>query len=153
MEDHMISVQSKAREPQARKSGFVGNSLRLGLGICLGLFLSSSAFAQYPSGGGMGGGGTPGTPGYVPPKGGYGSGRAVGIGVGAAAAGAGVLYLALHHRGSVNGCVKAINDRLSLFDEKTGQTYSLLPGSTDVKSGERVELSGRRSKDAEGTQT
>ncbi len=31
--------------------------------------------------------GTPGTPGYVAPKNGYGSGKAIGIGVGAAAAG------------------------------------------------------------------
>jgi hypothetical protein len=139
----MNPIQDVTRMPREEKTVLIRRFTRLAVGIPLALLLSGPAFAQY--GGGTMGRGS-GTPSYA-------SGRAVGIGVGAAAAGAGVLYLALHHRGSVNGCVKAINDRLSLFDEKTGQTYSLLPGSTDVKSGERVELSGRRSKDAEGTQT
>jgi hypothetical protein len=76
-------------------------------------------------------------------------------GVGAAAAGAGILYLTLHHRGSLTGCVEASdNDApLSLVDDKKHQTFSLLPGSTDLKPGERVELRGKRSKDGKGAQT
>ena len=86
------------------KFGIIGPVLRITLGICLTVFLASSAQAQYGGGGTGAGTGTPGTPGYVPPKNGYGSGKAIGIGVGAAAAGAGVLFLALHHRGGVTGC-------------------------------------------------
>src|SRR5258706_1390616 len=88
-----------------QKSGFTGHLLRITLGIYLTVFLASSARAQYGGGGTGTGTGTPGAPGYVPPKNGYGSGKAIGIGVGAAAAGAGVLFLALHHRGGVIGCV------------------------------------------------
>src|SRR5258708_144173 len=85
------------------ESGIMGHLLRITLGICLTVFLASSAQAQYGGGGNGTGTGTPGTPGYVAPKNGYGSGKAIGIGVGAAAAGAGVLFLALHHRGGVAG--------------------------------------------------
>jgi hypothetical protein len=144
----MNPIQDVSCMPRENKTVLIRRFTRMAVGIPLALLLSGSAFAQY-GGGSMGGGRMGG--GSATPS--YGGGKAVGIGVGTAAAGAGVLYLALHHRSSVNGCVRAINDRLSLFDEKTGQTYSLLSGSTDVKSGERVELSGKRSKDAEGTQT
>jgi len=96
---------------------------------------------------GMGGGSA--TPGY-----GSGAGKAVGIGIGAAAAGAGVLYLVQHHRGSVDGCVRrGANDQLSLLDSKTGKTYSLVLASADVKPGEEVRLSGKKTKDAEGNST
>ena len=89
--------------------------------------------------------GTPGTPGYVAPKNGYGSGKAIGIGVGAAAAGAGVLFLALHHHGAVTGCVRQTDDGLRLVDEKKNKSYALEPGSVDVKAGDRVELKGKKS--------
>jgi len=112
-------------------------------GILLTLLLSPPAFAQY-GGGGMGSGSAAPT---------YGSGKAIAAGVGAAAAGAGVLYLTLHHRGVVTGCVQSGNDELSLVDSKKHQTYFLLPGSTDLKSGELVELRGKRSKDGNGDQT
>lgn len=81
----------------------------------------------------------------------YGSnGKAIGIGVGAAAGGAALLYVAMHHHGSVDGCVSRVNDGLTLTDDKSGQTYSLLADTADVKSGERLRLSGKKSKDAEG---
>ena len=99
---------------RAEESGFMGHLLRITLGICLTAFLASSALAQYGGGGTGMGTGTPGTPGYVPPKNGYGSGKAIGIGVGAAAAGAGVLFLALHHRGGVTGCVQKTDDKRGL---------------------------------------
>ncbi len=88
--------------------------------------------------------GTPGTPGYVAPKSGYGSGKAIGIGVGAAAAGAGVLFLALHHHGAVTGCVRQTDDGLSLVDEKKNKSYSLAGSSVALKPGDRVELKGKK---------
>jgi hypothetical protein len=113
-------------------------------GILLTLFLSAPAFAQYGGGGSVGGGSTA-------PN--YGSGKAIGAGIGAAAAGAAVLYLTLHHGASLTGCVQGGGDGLSLVDEKTHQTHVLLPGSTDLKPGERVELKGKKLKDDNGTHT
>ena len=89
--------------------------------------------------------GMPGTPGYVAPKSGYGSGKAVGIGVGAAVAGAGAVFLVLHHRGAVTGCVRQSDDGLRLVDEKKNKSYTLEAGSVEVKPGDRVELKGRKS--------
>ena len=133
---------------RAEKSGFMWRLLRITLGICLTVFLASSAQAQY----GGGGTGTPGTPGYVAPKNGYGSGKAIGIGVGAAAAGAGVLFLALHHRGGVTGCVQKTDDGLRLVDEKKNKSYALESGSVNLKAGDRVELKGKKSSGDGGAQ-
>ena len=77
------------------------------------------------------------------------SGKAIGI-VGAAAGGAALLYVAMHHHASVDGCVARVNDGFSLTDAKSGQTYSLLADTSDIKSGERLRLSGKKSKDAAG---
>ena len=108
-------------------------------GIVITLFLAGPAFAQYSGTGSSGPG--------------YGAGKAaIGVGVGAAAAGGGVAYLTLRHRGLVTGCVQGGTDGLNLVDDKKHQTYSLMPGGTGVKVGERVELKGKRSKDGTGTQ-
>ena len=88
--------------------------------------------------------GTAGMPGYVPPKNGYGSGKAIGIGVGAAA-GVGALFFALHHHSGVTGCVKQTDDGLSLVDEKKNKSYALDSSSVAVKPGDRVELRGKKS--------
>lgn len=136
MKTEMVSANG------AQKFAFAGQVVRVALGICLTAFLAGSALAQY--GGGGTGTGTPGTPGYVPPKGGYGSGKAVGIGVGAAA-GVGVLFLALHHHGAVTGCVRQTDDGLRLVDEKKNKSYTLEPGSVEVKAGDLVELKGKKS--------
>jgi hypothetical protein len=119
--------------------------------IALAMLLSTPAVAQY-GGGGMGTGttGTPGSPGYTSP--GYGSGKAIGIGVGAAAAGGIALYVALHHHSSVTGCVESADDGLRLADEKNKKTFSLVAGGIDLKPGERVELSGKKSRVADGGQ-
>jgi hypothetical protein len=98
----------------------------------------ASAFAQY-----SGGTSTPS----------YGKGKAAAVGVGAAAAGAGVLYLTLRHRGQLTGCVQGGDDGFSLVDNKNHQTYSLMPGAADLRSGQIVELQGARSKDSQGVQT
>jgi hypothetical protein len=129
----------KPNNPKRRHSLKSFTATQLTRGILLTLLLSVPAFAQYPGGGGS-----------ATPT--YGSGKAIAVGA-AAAAGAGVLYLTLHHRGSLTGCVQSGDDGLSLVDDKKHQTYSLLPGSTDLKSGERVELRGKRSKDGKGIQT
>jgi hypothetical protein len=122
------------------KAALLRNSLRLALGLCLTAALSASALAQY----GPGMGPAPGTTGYVAPKSGYGSGKAIGIGVGAAA-GVGVLFLALHHHGAVTGCVRQTDDGLSLVDEKKNKSYSLAGSSVALKPGDRVELKGKKS--------
>ena len=119
--------------------------LKIMTGLGLGMLLASSAHAQYGPGGTGMGTGTPGTPGYVAPKSGYGSGKAVGIGVGAAAAGAGALFLVLHHHGAVTGCVRQSDDGLRLVDEKKNKSYALEAGSVEVKPGDRVELKGKKS--------
>ncbi|HLZ92172.1 MAG TPA: hypothetical protein VKQ28_10685 [Candidatus Acidoferrum sp.] len=124
------------------KAGAVGTAVRIGMGICLATMLAGSAKAQY--GGGTMGTGTPGTPGYVAPSGGYGAGKAVGIGVGVAA-GVGVLFLVLHHHGTVTGCVQKGDDGLRLVDEKKNKSYALETANVDVKAGDRVELKGKKS--------
>ena len=96
-------------------------------------------------------GGT-GTPGYVAPSNGYGSGKAIGIGVGAAA-GAGVLFLALHHHGTVSGCVQPAEDGLRLVDEKNKKSYVLATNALILKPGQHVELKGQKSKNESGVQT
>jgi hypothetical protein len=123
--------------------------VRLAVGISITTTLCGAVFAQtYP-------GGTPTTTApngtYTSPSGGYSSSTGIGIGVGAAA-GAGVLYLVLRHRGLVSGCVQQAKDGLSFLDDKNKRTYSLMPGDADVKSGERVELKGKKVKDDNGTQ-
>jgi hypothetical protein len=126
-------------------------SVRLLLGLYLTLVVTGRSFAQY-GGGSMGGGTGSNGPGYVPPKGGYGSGAAVGIGVGAAA-GAGLLFLALHHYGAISGCVRPTTDGLSVVDDKKNKTYLLVPGGVDLKPGERVELKGKKSTSKDGVES
>src|SRR5258708_3091639 len=138
---------------RAEEAGFMWRLVGITLGICLTVFLASSAQAQYGGGGTGTGTGTPGTPGYVAPKNGYGSGKAIGIGVGAAAAGAGVLFLALHHRGGVTGCVQKSDDGLRLVDEKKNKSYALEAGSVDLKPGDRAGLQGKKASGDGGAHT
>jgi hypothetical protein len=143
----MNMIRNSLKRSHPTGAGWFG---RLALAISTTFLLCGAASAQYGgTGGTMGTGGmaTGGTPSYGS------NGKAIGIGVGAAAGGAAVLYLALHHHGSVGGCVTETNDRLSFTEEKTGKTYALFANSADVKAGERVELSGRKSTNTEGTPT
>jgi hypothetical protein len=148
---HTLKTREICCVDRAEKNGILGSALRMTLGICLATFLASSAFAQYGGGGTGMGTGTPGTPGYVAPKNGYGSGKAIGIGVGAAA-GVGVLFVALHHHGAVTGCVRQTDDGLRLVDEKKNKSYALESGSVDLKPGDRVELKGKKSSGSGGAQ-
>jgi hypothetical protein len=113
-------------------------AIQLTGGLLFALFLTGPAFAQYSGGSGA-------------PT--YGAGKTIAAGAVAAGAGAGILYLTLHHRGSLIGCVQNGDDGLNLVDEKKHQTYSLLPAGISLKSGERVELRGKKSKDEKGAQT
>lgn len=105
-------------------------------GLFFAFVLNGPAFAQY---------GGPGAPTY-------GAGKAVAVGAVAAGAGAGVLYLALHHRGSLTGCVEGSDAKLRLVEDKKHQIFSLLPGSSRMQPGTRVEVRGKKTKDEEGTQ-
>ena len=146
-----MNLAQRISLPRVDQASLLRNSLRLALGLCLTAALSASAFAQYGPGG-MPGTGTPGTPGYVPPKSGYGSGKAIGIGVGAAA-GAGVaLFLVMHHHGAVTGCVRKTDDGLALVDEKKNKSYSLEGSSVALNPGDKVELKGKKSSGASGNQ-
>lgn len=117
--------------------------------ICLAVCAAASA--QYGGGGGTGSGGTGGNTGYVPPSGGYGSGKAIGIGVGAAAgAVVATVLLVRHHRhhsesntqAYVTGCTQSIQNGISLTSEKDNQTYSIVSNDKSLKAGERVTLKG-----------
>src|ERR1700730_12069687 len=142
LEENVMSVSTSTKVFRSNKV------IRFAVGISLALALAGPAFAQYGGGGGMGGGtgtgtGTTGTgTTYGSPS--YGSGKAIGIGVGAAAGGAAVLYLALHHAGSLTGCVQSGNDGLVLVDNKN-KSYRLVPGGLFQVPGERVQLRGKKS--------
>ncbi|SRR5258706_8128256 len=148
----MNTGQNAVRNKLATRAGVLRHFPKMALGVFVATFLASSAFAQYGGGGTGMGTGSPGTPGYVAPKNGYGSGKAVGIGVGAAA-GVGVLFLALHHHGAVSGCVQQTDDGLRLVDEKKNKSYALQSGSVDVKPGDRVQLKGKKSSGTAGAET
>jgi len=152
-----VSIVSSGQTGRVIARGLLGatnilgarNLLRIALGLALALLVASQAAAQYGGGGGTGGmgGGTTGT-GYSSGS----AGKAAGIGAGAAA-GAGVLFLALHHRGYVTGCVQPAEDGLRLVDEKKNQSYTLVPGDVFLKAGQRVELKGQKLKNDSGAQT
>jgi hypothetical protein len=117
--------------------------------LLLCLTVSAAASAQYGGGGGGTGGsgssGTGTTNGY-----GSGNGKAIGIGVGvAAAAVVGVVLLVHHHhateaasQASLLGCTQHDLHGISLTNERDQQTYAVIPGSTLLQPGDRVELKG-----------
>src|SRR5216684_341743 len=116
------------------------------LGLALVVSISGTAIAQYP-----GGGGTSSYPGGTRPS--YGSKGAVIGGVAAGVAvGAGLLYWKLHNRAKLQGCVAGEGDKL--VNEQNNQTYNLTNKQNEsLKPGERVELLGKKAKDATGEPT
>jgi hypothetical protein len=125
----------------------LGKLQRICAGLALVVSISGTAIAQYPGGGG----GTSNYPGGTRPS--YGSKGAVIGGVAAGAAvGAGLLYWKLHSRAKLQGCVAGEGDKL--VNEKTNQTYTLTSKQNQsLKPGERVELLGKKAKDASGEPT
>ncbi len=124
-----------------------GKLQRVTAGLALMVSISGTAIAQYPGGGG----GTGTYPGGTRPS--YGSkGAVIGGVVAGAAAGAGLLYWKLHNRAKVQGCLTG--DGNKLVNEKDNQTYSLTNKQNEtLKSGERVELFGKKTRDASGEPT
>jgi hypothetical protein len=142
-----LQVQGTSNLERSRR--WTGEAVRLA-GV---LLLSTAAFAQYGGGGTVGGMGTPTSSGTYSPAGrSYGHGAAIGAGVGAAAIGAGAIYLMTHRASKVSGCVQTTDDGLSLTDDKTKKTLTLIPGKTDIKAGDMVELKGKFRKNATGDQ-
>lgn len=115
------------------------------------LVISTSAFAQYPGGGGMGGG-MPGSPTYTP-HGSYSStGPAVAGAAGGAAAIGGFLYWKHHYRARLRGCVAGDGEKL--VSDTDNQTYSLEnKQDKTLKPGERMELLGTKRKSEAGEPT
>jgi hypothetical protein len=80
-------------------------------------------------------------------------GEVVGIIVGAAA-GIGVagylIYRGTHKHASIQGCVTSEQNALSLGNEKDKKTYTLMGDTGILRSGQRVTLSGKKTKDSTG---
>jgi len=132
--------------------------VRLTQGMVLYVAISATAFAQY-GGGGMGATGSgAGTAGYTPPKGGYSAGTGIAIGAAVAAA-VGVVLLVRHRHhatqphASLVGCTQSAPSGFSVTNEKDQQTYLLVADNADLKAGERVQLSGQKTKDGSGSRT
>lgn len=131
--------------------------VRTTLGILLSMGAASAGLAA-PCGG-YGQPPCPGGTGYSTTGKSYGSGTAIAVAAGAAVAVvAGVLVYRHHHasqgeEASVMGCTTQANGMMSLMDDSTKTTFSLTSLSKDVKAGERVELSGKKSQDATGKNT
>jgi hypothetical protein len=118
--------------------------LRKAIGLLLMVLTGCAcALAQYGGGGGTGGTGSGGT--YSSTGKSYGHGAAIGAAVGGAA-GAGVLFLALHHRHQVVGCVA--NDGKSLTTDDGKHAYQL--AGDPVTAGEHVTVVGKKSKNDAG---
>ncbi len=114
--------------------------------VMLNLGMALPGLAQtYPGSPGMGGTGT----GTYSPNGGYKSSTGIAIGA-AAAAGVAIAYFTLHNRGSLAGCVEAVDGGTQLVDPKSKRTFALMPGTADLKPGERVSLRGKKIKSDSG---
>ena len=98
---------------------------------------AAAAFGQYPAG---------------TSPGGYHSSTGIAIAAGAAAA-AGIGYLVLrNHHGKVSGCVQSIDHVETLLDDSQKNVYTLINlNAVPLKTGERVELRGKRIRQNSGT--
>jgi hypothetical protein len=78
------------------------------------------------------------------------TGEIVGIAVGIVAVGAGIglgIYFAVKHNHSVTGCARSTADGMTLTTESDKQTYALTGEVAAIKSGNRVRVSGKKSKE------
>jgi len=129
----------------------LNNVFRATLFAGLILALCNLAAAQYGGSGGMGGA-MPGSPTYNPNRS-YSSKGAIigGVAAGAAVVG-GLLYWHHHNREKLQGCVTENGDQL--VNEKDNQTYNLANNQNEsLKSGQRVELIGKKTKNEAGEPT
>jgi hypothetical protein len=75
----------------------------------------------------------------------------IGIAVGAIGAGIGVgIYYAFHHGHSLSGCAVSGANGLELHNKGDDQTYSLVGAVSSIKPGERVRVSGKKTKKSAG---
>jgi hypothetical protein len=80
-------------------------------------------------------------------------GEVVGIGVGIAAAGAAIgigVYMAVNHGHSVTGCARSTQDGITLASDSDKQTYTLVGDVAGIMPGDRVRVSGKKSKQTSG---
>ena len=98
------------------------------------------AFGQYPAG---------------TSPGGYHSSTGIAIGAGAAAGvGIGDLILHNHNHGKIMGCLQPVDNAGTLLDDNKKNIHALInPDAVSLKTGERVELRGRRIHQDSGTLT
>lgn len=78
------------------------------------------------------------------------TGEIVGIAIGIVAVGAAIgvgIYFAVKHNHSVTGCARSTADGLILTTESDKQTYALTGDVAGIKPGNRVRLSGKKSKE------
>ena len=122
--------------------------LKSALAFALIIGVCSLAVAQYGGGGGMGGGTMP-----TYTKRSYSNKGAIigGIAGGAAVVG-GLVYWKMHNRAKLQGCVTGNGDKL--VSDKDNRTYSLANDNGEtLKSGQRVELLGKKGKSESGEPT
>ncbi len=77
------------------------------------------------------------------------TGKLVGITVGLAAIGAGIgigVYVAVHHNHTLTGCISSGAGGLLLRNHGDQQTYAIVGEVSAIKPGERVRVSGKKSK-------
>ena len=101
---------------------------------------AAAAFGQYPAG---------------TSPGGYHSSTGIAIGAGAAAGvGIGDLILHNHNHGKIMGCLQPVDNAGTLLDDNKKNIHALInPDAVSLKTGERVELRGRRIHQDSGTLT
>lgn len=78
------------------------------------------------------------------------NGEVAGIIAGIAGAGAliGILaYVAVKHNHSVTGCARSGPDGMTLTSEPDKQSYTLIGDVANIKSGDRVRVSGKKGRD------
>jgi hypothetical protein len=81
------------------------------------------------------------------------TGEIVGIAVGIAAVGAALgvgIYFAVKHSHSMTGCARTTADGLTLTTESDKQTFALIGDVAGIKPGNRVRVSGKKSKEKSG---
>jgi hypothetical protein len=128
------------------------NVLRSVLALALILTFGNLAMAQYGGGGGMGGSGIPGSPTYNPHRSYSNKGAIIGGVAGGAAALGAFLYWRHRNHSKLVGCVQGNGDKL--VSEKDNQTYTLSNQQSEtLKSGEKVEVLGKKTKADSGEPT
>ena len=76
-------------------------------------------------------------------------GKIAGITIGLVVIGAGIgigAYVAVHHNHRLTGCVASSPTGLTIINRGDQQTYALAGEISELKAGERVRVSGRKSK-------